>query len=505
VGLRLPPFFALSFDLTAHDQNSTLNPTFVSIMGEALQNLPVLAQGWRDRDWDKLLSSIEEGMVIPIIGQDLLQVTREGSSSPISLYRFIAERLVDEFSLPPEVSSPKMTLTDVVCRLDDTMDYFDIRYGILGVLNKAAFAPPEPLCHLAEIAGFNLFVSTTFDPLMEKALEKVRFGGRTGTVEVCSYDPKEPHKNEGVAIDKKYPARPVLFHLMGKLSGGSDSVVISEEDMLEFVSALHSENRVPTKLFDELQNKHLLLLGCSFSDWLARFFLRAAKRKRLSESRNVVEFVVDDYTLRDDHLVLFLQQFSRSTRIFRSGNVIAFVKELRDRWLARNPQSAIRALPVAAGPQRDLPEEMPEGAVFVSYASEDRADVEVLKSHLDSHGVPVWFDRDKLKGGDLYEKKIEQNIKTCALFLPIISARTERRTEGFFRREWKLAAKRSDDMDDSVPFIIPIAIDDTGEAAARVPDKFLDTQWERCLSGTVSAEFAQRLQSLLNLKSTPQP
>jgi len=475
-------------------------------MGEALQNLPLLAQGWRDRDWDKLLSSIEEGMVIPIVGQDLLQVMPEGASSPISLYRFIAEKLAEEFSLPQEVSSPKMTLSDVVCRcLEDGMDSFDIRYGILGVLNKAAFAPPEPLCDLTEIAGFNLFVSTTFDPLMEKALEKVRFGGRTGTVEVCSYDPKEPHKNEGVLLNKKYPAHPVLFHLMGKLSGGSDSVVISEEDMLEFVSALHSENRVPTKLFDELQNKHLLLLGCSFSDWLARFFLRAAKRRRLSESRPVVEFVVDDWTLRDDHLVLFLQQFSRSTRIFRSGNAIAFVKELHDRWLARNPQAAIRVLPVAPGPQRDLPDEMPEGAVFISYASEDRADVEVLKSHLDTHGVPVWFDRDKLKGGDLYETKIQQNIKTCALFLPIISARTERRTEGFFRREWKLAAKRSDDMDDSVPFIIPIAIDDTAEDAARVPDKFLDAQWERCPSGIVSAEFAQRLQSLLNLKSTPQP
>ena len=79
----------------------------------------------------------------------------------------------------------------------------------------------------------------TFDSLMEKALEKVRFGGRVGTVEVCSYDPKEPHKNEEVALKRKYPAHPVLFHLMGKLSAGSDSVVISEEDTLEFVCALH--------------------------------------------------------------------------------------------------------------------------------------------------------------------------------------------------------------------------------------------------------------------------
>ena len=185
----------------------------------------------------------------------------------------------------------------------------------------------------------------------------------------------------------------------------------------------------------------------------------------------------------------------------RSGNVIAFIRELRDRWLARNPKTAVTASPVAAALQRELPDEMPEGAVFISYAREDRADVELLKSSLDTHGLPVWFDRDKLKGGDLYEKKIQRNIKMCALFLPVVSARTERRMEGFFRREWKLAAKRSDDMDDTVPFIIPIAIDDTPEAAARVPDKFLDAQWERCPGGIVSAEFALRLQRLLNLKA----
>jgi hypothetical protein len=475
-------------------------------MGDESRNLPVVAEGWRDRDWNKLLSSVEEGSVIPIIGQDLLLVTPEGASSPIPLYRFIAERLVDEFSFPPDFLSTRTTLSDVVCRcLEDGMDSYDIRHGILGVVNKAAFAPPEPLCHLAEISGFNLFVSITFDPLMEKALEKVRFGGRTGTVEVCAYDPKEPHKNEEISLKRKYPAHPLLFHLMGKLSAGSDSVVISEEDMLEFVCALHSENRVPTKLFDELQNNHLLMLGCSFSDWLGRFFLRATKRRRLSESRSVVEFVVDDWTPRDEELVVFLQHFSRSTRVFRSGNAIAFVKELHDRWLARNPNAAIMAAPAASAPQGELPDEMPEGAIFISYASEDRADVELLKSNLDIHGLPVWFDRDRLKGGDLYERKIQRNIKACALFLPVISERTERRAEGFFRREWKLAAKRTDDIDDSVPFIVPIAIDDTAEAAARVPDKFLDAQWERCPGGTVSVDFAQRLRGLLNSKATPQP
>ena len=99
------------------------------------------------------------------------------------------------------------------------------------------------------------------------------------------------------------------------------SYAISDEDILEFICVLQSENFCPEKLFSELENNNLLLLGCGFSDWLERFFLRMAKRHRLSDPRSFVEVVADSRTPGDPNLVLFLQQVSSRTKIFRPGDV----------------------------------------------------------------------------------------------------------------------------------------------------------------------------------------
>jgi hypothetical protein len=48
---------------------------------------------------------------------------------------------------------------------------------------------------------------------------------------------------------------------------------------------------------------------------------------------------------------------------------------------------------------------------------------------------------------------IRQRIRDCALFLPIISQRTQARTEGYFRLEWSLADERTHLMGRNRPFV----------------------------------------------------
>src|SRR5690242_16855751 len=67
--------------------------------------------------------------------------------------------------------------------------------------------------------------------------------------------------------------------------------------------------------------------------------------------------------------------------------------------------------------------------------------------------------------------------------MPIISATTEARHEGYFRREWRLAVERTLDMADDHVFLLPVVIDTTAEAGARVPDKFRAVQWLRVPDG----------------------
>src|SRR5262249_57180272 len=103
--------------------------------------------------------------------------------------------------------------------------------------------------------------------------------------------------------------RPIVYHLFGKLAA-SPTYVISDEDLLEFICALQSEHLVPEKLFHELEHNHLLFIGSNFTNWLARLFLRMAKRQRLSDPRHVGEVLADDHTSQADRLGPFLQHVS---------------------------------------------------------------------------------------------------------------------------------------------------------------------------------------------------
>jgi TolB-like protein len=121
--------------------------------------------------------------------------------------------------------------------------------------------------------------------------------------------------------------------------------------------------------------------------------------------------------------------------------------------------------------------------VFLSYASADREAARVLKDALPVFGLEVWYDESELGGGELWDQKIRKQIRDCDYFMPLISAQTEARHEGYFRREWRLAVERTLDMADDHPFLLPVVIDDTNQSGARVPEKFFSIQWLRVPGG----------------------
>ena len=121
--------------------------------------------------------------------------------------------------------------------------------------------------------------------------------------------------------------------------------------------------------------------------------------------------------------------------------------------------------------------------VFVSYASEDREAARFIQRALPGYGLEVWLDESELGGGEAWDQKIRRQIRECDYFMPIVSAQTERRLEGYFRREWRLAVERTLDMADDHLFLLPIVIDDTSQSSARVPEKFLAVQWLKVPGG----------------------
>lgn len=140
----------------------------------------------------------------------------------------------------------------------------------------------------------------------------------------------------------------------------------------------------------------------------------------------------------------------------------------------------------------------PSKAVFLSYASQDAEAARHIADALCGAGIEVWFDQSELRGGDAWDRQIRKQIHDCALFVAVISAHTDARPEGYFRREWRLAVDRTQDMVDDRAFLLPVVIDGTPDATARVPDKFREVHWSRLLAGETPPAFVERVSRLLS-------
>jgi TolB-like protein/cytochrome c-type biogenesis protein CcmH/NrfG len=145
----------------------------------------------------------------------------------------------------------------------------------------------------------------------------------------------------------------------------------------------------------------------------------------------------------------------------------------------------------------------PGRAVFLSYASQDAEAAQKICDALRAAGIEVWFDQSELRGGDAWDQSIRKQIKTCALFLPVISHTTHDRREGYFRLEWKLAIDRCHLMDANLAFLLPVVIDDTRDDDERVPERFREVQWTRLPGGETPAAFVERIKRLLSPELSP--
>src|SRR6201995_4408516 len=157
---------------------------------------------------------------------------------------------------------------------------------------------------------------------------------------------------------------------------------------------------------------------------------------------------------------------------------------------------------MAAGQPHDP--SRPMLSVFLSYASEDRALVQAIRDALPGLGLDVWYDESELGGGEAWDQKIRRQIRECDFFMPVISARTEARAEGYFRREWRFAVERTLDMADDHVFLVPVVIDDTAGETARVPEKFLSVQWLRLPGGNPTPAFEALCRRLAAGETAPQ-
>jgi hypothetical protein len=461
--------------------------------------------------WDDLLAFIEDGRVIPVVGAELLTIEEGGTSVP--LYRAVTERLLAKYRLSPEalpdgaILREHQELNDAVSALAATGKRVkDLYRPIHDILQQLLASQQEPLPALRELASirhFDLFATTTPDGLLAHALDVVRFGGEACTEQI-EYAPSLPTDRRRDIPELRSSRHSAVFYMFGKVDV-SPFYAIHDEDALEFAYTLQYtlQNGVPpARMYSELRSRNLLLIGCNLASWLSRFFLRFSNEKRLSsDERPKKEFLVDRAIGEDGNLTVFLERFSRDSRCYPVA-ARDFVAELYRRWNERNPPSSIAA-EASTSSSASLASFNP-GSIFISYASEDIAAAKRVSEEIQRIGGDVvWLDKGALKPGDDWNQRILGAVQRCDLFLPLISATTEQRTEGYFRLEWSEAAERSRRIQGR-KFIFPIVIDPEYSSGmgryALVPETFKGFQYSHAPTGQMSpdlrAELAEQLRHL---------
>jgi TIR domain len=439
------------------------------------------------KQWNKLLQAIAKGVVIPIVGRDLLRIEVDGRQQ--LLYEYLAAQLATQLEVgcEPSASIDQVVAAYLNASRRNSRDDVNLKaFEILTQLRDAkGWLPvPEPLRKLGTIQPLRLFLSSTVDPLLANALG-------SPADHVFAYSPNSTLAD----IPRDYARSPhrVVFHLFGKISGIPDSALIDEET-LEFMWKLHEESMSVrlANLFDEVRTKRLLLIGNAHPDWLARFFVRLARRDRLYSGNDAREFVADGAVVADTHLRQFLENFSPQTRSFGMANPIEFVDQLAEKWDAFPDKPSTAASGAAAVPAAAKPP-----AVFVSYASQDREAVERLQASLGGAGLDVWFDKGRLESGDPWWPVIEQNIATCDVFVAVVSANTNKREQGIFIREWNRALDRLQEMDRTTArFIHPVIVDDTAEGAVAFSG-FREFHYARAAGGQPQDTFIKTLTTIV--------
>src|SRR5436190_20434408 len=156
-----------------------------------------------DDAWEDMLNFVEEKRVIPIVGPELATIQTE--AGPENLYAWLARSLAARLGLPATDGQP-LTLNDVIVRhLANRGRREDVYTRIRTIMRETTFAPPPALRKLAEITDFNLYVSTTFDSLLEDALNAARFGGLR-TTDVAAYTPS---KLVDLPVEREFMTRPL--------------------------------------------------------------------------------------------------------------------------------------------------------------------------------------------------------------------------------------------------------------------------------------------------------
>lgn len=321
------------------------------------------------------------------------------------------------------------------------------------------------LKELLEERCFRTIVTTAYDPFLEIFLNDLwhnHYNILNINTKDTNYIKKDisPMEIEPNEFNRTIP---MLYYAFGKAEYKNLSSNVScgqfaatDNGKMEIVSTWLG-SQAPLNFIRHLSKKRILAIGCNFDDWLFRFFWYMLKKDICLLSKGEVVF---DY---NDEKDVSLKSYLSSQKIEVFDDARVFMKDLINA-IQKVRQEDIDNLKKG---NNDRLMTLGDKGVFISYAHEDFWIVNKIYKKLKEKGLNIWMDV-RLEAGDLYDKRINDAIKQCQVFVPVLSSTVKLLLENgecenryFYNKEWTIAEncmKELNNMGENKD-VVPILID----------------------------------------------
>lgn len=389
--------------------------------------------------WDKLIQQIIDGNVVPVIGADLLI---DNSSN---LHKCIMVGLARTFGVSKQINSfSELIYAPEYKNKFKQLD--NIYYQVDKIFAAKRFPASERLRRVLSIRQFPFIITTSFTPVIEQAMQNIW----KDELRVMKFN-NNPSENSDIKNGADL-RKPTIYYMFGKVGTGAHKYVLTDIDLLDFVSSwLSNDNKArPKNLCNELKDKYLLMLGNTYSDWLFRFIWYSMRKPDLGHGMLA-------YDTLDESLINFLERTETFTKQ-NTSDVIDQILVRLDKKLKENEATKF-----------NKPEENMD--VFISYSRSDTQFAEQLYKALTAQGKRVWYDKYNLTDGGLFMDEIRKAIKTAKYFVPIFTPNIEKekRESHVYRNEWDTAIEVAISMGRT--YIIPLADSNFDFYKAAIPDR----------------------------------
>lgn len=398
--------------------------------------------------WDKLIDQIIAGNVIPVIGADMLIDNEE------NLHTIILDDIAQKIGVNKKVNS----FTELVNTQEykNKYKFTDIYYNVAKYF-EVKLTASERLRKLLSIKQFPFVITTSYTPIVEQVMRDI---WKDVELKVMTFN-NDPNTNSDIKKDSDLRV-PTVYYMFGKAGSGAGKYVLTDLDLLSFVTSWLSNmpNVRPQNLCSQLKDKYLLMLGNTYSDWLFRFMwysMRKPESDNKLQSNPYLGNGMLGYDTLDESLVNFLEL----TKTFTKQNTNDVVNEIVERYEKKMKEYEANKFD---RPQDDM-------EIFISYSRSDTVIAERLYNALTEQGKRVWYDKKNITLGGFFEKEIKHAIITAKYFVPILSSNVLKESddrERYYRKEWAIAIENQSITGGAI--IIPLAEEGFNFYKADIPE-----------------------------------